>query len=89
MKTSFFIGILILFVTKTFSQSNVLPAAKQTQTIALTHANIHVGNGDVIDDGTIVFSNGKIIAIGKSADVSNAKIIDCTGKQIYPGLILT
>ncbi|MEO8711834.1 MAG: amidohydrolase family protein, partial [Parafilimonas sp.] len=49
----------------------------------------HVGNGDVIDDGTIVFSNGKIIAVGKSADVSNAKIIDCTGKQIYPGLILT
>lgn len=81
----FCIGVL----TKTFSQSNILPAEKQTQTIALTHATIHVGNGDVIDDGTIVFSNGKIIAVGKSADAGNAKIINCTGKQVYPGLILT
>ncbi len=72
-----------------FSQPNVLPAPAQTQTIALTHATIHVGNGDVIDDGTIVFSNGKITAIGKSTDISNVKVIDCTGKQIYPGLILT
>ncbi|MEP6684539.1 MAG: amidohydrolase family protein [Parafilimonas sp.] len=72
-----------------FSQANVLPGPMQTQTIALTHATIHVGNGDVIDDATIVFSNGKIIAVGKSVDLSNAKVIDCTGKQIYPGLILT
>ncbi len=84
------ISILCLYITtSTFSQPNVLPAPAQTQAIALTHATIHVGNGDVIDDGTIVFSNGKIIAVGKSVDASNAKIIDCTGKQIYPGLILT
>ncbi len=82
--------ILIFFLTtKAFSQSNVLPADKQTGSIALTHATIHVGNGDVIDDGTIVFANGKITAVGKSVDASNAKVIDCTGKQIYPGLILT
>src|SRR5438045_8302888 len=72
-----------------FSQPNVLPASAQAGTIALTHATIHIGNGDVMDDATIVFSNGKILAVGKSVDGSNAKIIDCTGKQIYPGLILT
>lgn len=86
----FIITILsVLIILKTFSQPNILPATAQTQTIALTHATIHVGNGDVIENGTIVFSNGKIVAVGKSADVSNATIIDCTGKQIYPGLILT
>ncbi|HEY2727549.1 MAG TPA: amidohydrolase, partial [Parafilimonas sp.] len=86
----FIITILTIIITvNSFSQANVLPAAAQSGTIALTHATIHVGNGDVIDDGTIVFSNGKIIAVGKSVDVGNAKIIDCTGKQIYPGLILT
>jgi len=85
--TIFFLCIGIY--SSCFSQANVLPAEKQTQTIALTHATIHIGNGDVIDDGTIVFSNGKITAVGKSADVSNAKVIDCSGKQIYPGLILT
>ena len=84
------IATLILFTNyTTFSQANVLPAPVQTQTIALTHAIIHIGNGDVIDDGTIVFANGKITAVGKSVDVSNAKVIDCSGKQIYPGLILT
>ncbi len=84
-----FVIIFSLIITKTFSQPNVLPAPAQTQTIALTHATIHVGNGDVIDDGTIVFANGKITAIGNSTDISNAKVIDCSGKQIYPGLILT
>lgn len=85
----YLITILFTIITiTTFSQANVLPAAAQIQTIALTHATIHVGNGDVIDDGTIVFSNGKIIAVGKNADVSNAKVIDCSGKQVYPGLIL-
>ena len=74
---------------KGFSQANVLPASAETQAIALTHATIHVGDGNVIEDGTIVFSNGKITAVGKSVDVSNTKVIDCTGKQIYPGLILT
>ena len=81
--------IFALIITKAFSQPNVLPAEKQTSAIALTHANIHIGNGDVIEDGTIVFSNGKIIAVGKNVDVSNAKVIDCAEKQIYPGLILT
>lgn len=65
-----------------------MPAANQSQPIALTHATIHVGNGTVIDDGTIIFSKGKIIAISKTADISNAKVIDCSGKQIYPGFIL-
>lgn len=81
--------ISILFTTISFSQSNVLPAPAQTQTIALTHATIHVGNGDVINDGTIVFSGGKIVSVNASAAPSDAKVIDCSGKQIYPGLILT
>ncbi|MFT4155333.1 amidohydrolase family protein [Parafilimonas sp.] len=84
--------LTILFsviIVKGFAQSNILPAPAQKETIALTHATIHVGNGEVIEDGAIVFSNGKITAVGKSADVNGAKIIDCSGKQIYPGLILS
>lgn len=89
MKNLSIIILAILINTACFSQANVLPAEKQTQTIALTHAIIHVGNGDVINDGTIIFSDGKITAVGKTVDAGNAKIIDFTGKQIYPGLILT
>jgi hypothetical protein len=82
------LSAFILFSLKSFSQPNILPAAAQTGTIALTHATIHVGNGDVVNDGTIVFSNGKIISVNNAAP-ADAKIIDCSGKQIYPGIILT
>src|SRR5258706_16485677 len=85
-----FISILsIIFISKTFSQPNVLPAAAQTGAIALTHATIHIGNGDVMDDATIVFASGKITSVGKSISVGDVKIIDCAGMQIYPGLILS
>ena len=80
--------VSLIFSVTLFSQPNVLPAAAQTGTIALTHATIHVGNGDVINDGTIVFSNGKIISVNNNAAPADAKVIDCSGKQIYPGVIL-
>ena len=79
---------LIISLIKGFSQPNVLPAPPQQGTIALTHATIHVGNGQVINDGTLGFTNGKITSVGTAAPASDAKVIDCTGKQIYPGLIL-
>jgi imidazolonepropionase-like amidohydrolase len=81
--------ICAFLIIQSYSQSNVLPAPAQDQTIALVHATIHVGNGTVIDDGMIVFSKGKIVKVGKYAPVTDVKLIDCTGKQIYPGLILT
>jgi imidazolonepropionase-like amidohydrolase len=88
MKKAFLIILLTTSISKTFSQENVLPAAPQSGAIALTHATIHVGNGQVINDGTIVFTNGKITSVGTTAPTGDAKVIDCTGKQVYPGLIL-
>jgi len=79
----FFIGALIAAK----SQETIYPAPAQTQTIALVHGTIHVGNGDVIDDGIVVISGGKIVNIGNYTAINDVKIIDCTGKQIYPGLI--
>jgi imidazolonepropionase-like amidohydrolase len=80
----------ITFITATFislAQENISPAPAQTGTIALAHATIHVGNGDVIEDGLIIFSNGKITDVRKYAPVADITTIDCTGKHIYPGLI--
>jgi imidazolonepropionase-like amidohydrolase len=79
--------ILLFIISATKSQETVYPAPAQTQTIALIHATIHVGNGDVIDDGMIIFSNGKITQVGKYTPTADIKTIDCSGKQIYPGLI--
>src|ERR1700733_3730797 len=70
------------------AQETVYPTPAQKETVALTNATIHVGNGQVIENGMIVFTNGKITQVGPTASVQGAKVIDCSGKQIYPGLIL-
>lgn len=88
MKKIFFSLLLFTAVSlNTKSQPTISPAPPQEGTITLTHATIHVGNGQVIEDGTITFTNGKIVTVGTSSSVPGAKLIDCSGKQIYPGLI--
>ncbi|MEP7318845.1 MAG: amidohydrolase, partial [Panacibacter sp.] len=75
-------------IGKTNAQETIYPAPAQSGNIALTHATIHIGNGQVLQDAMIVFNNGKIMSVGPTEPIKdNAKIIDCTGKQIYPGLI--
>lgn len=70
------------------AQETIYPAPAETQDIALVHATIHTGTGEVITDGIITFSKGKITSVGKySQPPADVKIIDCTGKQLYPGLI--
>lgn len=81
------LGIAILFTIQAGAQETVYPAPPQTATMALTHATIHTGTGEVITDGMIVFSNGKIINVGRYVPIADIKVIDCTGKHIYPGLI--
>ena len=56
----------------------------------LVGGTIHTGTGDVIENGTVVFTGGKITSVGKSSDIKTDKtgyeVIDVTGKQVYPGL---
>ncbi|WP_316766784.1 amidohydrolase family protein [Pedobacter frigiditerrae] len=62
-----------------------------TGLLALKGARIITMKGDeVIEEGTILLENNKIIAVGKLADVNipaDAKIIDVNGKTIIPGMI--
>ncbi len=71
------------------AQETIYPASAQKEAIALTNATIHIGNGQVINNGTVLFTNGKITEVGTTVSTSNAKVIDCKGKHIYPGLILS
>ena len=72
----------------TNAQETVYPALQQKETITLTNATIHIGNGSVIANGNVVLTNGKITEVGTSTS-TEGKIIDCKGKHIYPGLILS
>ena len=87
-KIIFYISCLFV-ITNVAAQETMLPALPQKETIALTNATIHVGNGQVINNGTVIFKNGKITEVSAAASVAGAKVIDCKGKHIYPGLILT
>ncbi len=51
---------------------------------------IHVGNGTVIEHGTVVVKNGKITyagALNNSFDAGATVVANMQGKHIYPGMI--
>ena len=65
-----------------------VPAPPQSETIALTGGTIHTITNGVIQNGTIVFANGVITAVGADVAVpAGARRIDVSGRHIYPGLI--
>jgi imidazolonepropionase-like amidohydrolase len=70
------------------AQETVYPTPPQKATFALTNATIHVGNGEVITNGMVLVSNGKIVDVRPTAPIADVAVIDCKGQHIYPGLIL-
>ncbi|MBK6672100.1 MAG: amidohydrolase family protein [Proteobacteria bacterium] len=65
-----------------------LPVMAQAQELTLINARIIVGNGDVIDNGSIVVRGGKIAAVsaGKPAQTAG-RVIDARGGSLMPGFI--
>jgi imidazolonepropionase-like amidohydrolase len=60
----------------------------QSEPIALQGATIHTITNGVIENGTIVFENGVITAVGADVTIPpGARVVDVSGKHIYPGLI--
>ena len=63
-----------------------LPAAAQT--IAISGGKVYPVSGPPIENGTVIITNGKIVAVGAGIAVpANAQRIDATGKWVTPGLI--
>jgi N-acetylglucosamine-6-phosphate deacetylase len=55
---------------------------------ALQHATVVVAPGQTIEDATVLISGSSITAVGTDIEVpAGSMAIDCTDKQIYPGLI--
>ncbi|UHG89704.1 amidohydrolase family protein [Spirosoma oryzicola] len=80
-------SILTLGVLTSYAQ-NPAPAKPQERAIALTGATIHVGNGQIIQNGVVVFDKGVITAIGDgSTPTAGAEVISASGKHVYPGFI--
>lgn len=81
--------VLLFFVQQISVAQRIAPVGPQTNPIVISGGTIHVGNGRVIENGAVVFKDGKISYVGTAADapVSGAMVIDAKGKQVYPGLI--
>jgi len=84
--------VIILFVAANLNAQTPYPAGPQQKPVLINGATIHVGNGQVVENGTLAFEAGKLTYVGPSAgapaDKSKYDVIDASGKQIYPGFIM-
>ena len=82
---------LLFFFLVGNSIAQQTPADKQTTDYSIEGATAHLGNGKIIENALVMFSNGKIVFVGNA----NAKIarrgtvINAKGKHVYPGFIAT
>lgn len=80
--------LALALTTSVFAQSTIInnPGAKGT--VAIRNATIYPVTSAPISNGTIVFSNGVITAIGANVTLPpNAMVIDGAGLSVYPGMI--
>src|SRR6516165_1704480 len=57
------------------------------QDVAITNARIVVGNGTVINSGTLIVRGGKIVSVSAGAATQGLKTIDAKGMTAMPGFI--
>jgi len=61
------------------------PAVAQ-DTVAITGGRVLTGTS-VIERGTVVIRDGKIVSVGTAAAPAGARVIDATGKTVAPGFV--
>jgi len=90
-KYAIVIGTMFLFLgiiraQETFPVNDVQDV--RSQSYALTNAKIFVDYQTVIEKGTLLIKNGKIVNSGKDISVPPGYVIlDLKGKWVYPGLV--
>lgn len=89
MHKSIFGVVALLAASATVASAQVrMTVAPQSQPVVLRGATIHTVTNGTITNGSIVMDGGKIIAIGQTVEIPRgARIVDVSGKHIYPGLI--
>ncbi|MCW3467953.1 amidohydrolase family protein [Chitinophaga nivalis] len=89
MKKSISLAVLAMGFYTAHAQETISAALPQNRPVYLTNAVIHIGNGQVIEKGTIAFAQGKITAVGANVPAagSDATVLDLKGQHVYPGII--
>ncbi|RYY66935.1 MAG: amidohydrolase [Chitinophagaceae bacterium] len=87
--------LLILFSTAFFlgrasAQETIYPMPAQKAPLAIRNATVHVGNGQVLPNTSLLIENGKITYVGTDLRTpQDATVIDAKDRHVYPGLILS
>jgi len=89
MKKQTIYNLLFLFLSITISAQQT-PASKQTTDFSIEGATAHLGNGEVIENSLIMFSNGKLAFVGSALTkiARMGTVINASGKRVYPGFII-
>jgi imidazolonepropionase-like amidohydrolase len=58
------------------------------QTVAIVGGRVHPVSGPVIENGTVLIRDGRIVSVGANVTIpSDATRIDATGKWVTPGIV--
>jgi imidazolonepropionase-like amidohydrolase len=76
------------------AQDLTTTAPAQSNPVFLVGATVHTGTGEVIENGVVSFSEGRIGLVGKADDImprvrltADTQVIDLSGKHGFPGVI--
>lgn len=84
---SFLLGSFSLFAQDYFPKNDGVKAKNNNYT-AFTNAKIYMTPTQVIEKGTLLIQNGKVVQVGKSVTIpKNAVVEDLDGKSIYPSFV--
>ena len=85
-------ALILVFAARLAAQDTDSVISLRTPLVALTHANLIDGRGTPMrEDQTIIIRDGRIAAVGASAQVATpagAQVVDLTGKTVLPGLVM-
>ncbi|MHC4548265.1 MAG: amidohydrolase family protein [Planctomycetota bacterium] len=78
---------LLLLVAAAAAQDLTHKAPPQIGPVAILNATIHPVSGPPIEDGYVLFHEGRILDLGKMPFEPETARIDAKGKHVYPGFI--
>jgi len=91
MKHLIYLVLGIFLLSPYGAEGQQTPADTQKRPLMLTNGTIHTVSGETIQEGTLCITEGRISYLGeidKAPKSSGYKVIDCSGKHLYPGIIM-
>lgn len=80
-------AVAMMFASLSAAAHDQIPRP-QSHPIALVDGTVHTIDGETIENGIVVFADGKITAVGSDVELpENCESISIEGQHVYPGLM--